>query len=132
MKSAAVNYGNALYELSKDHGLAETILNEFEEVAGIFKENPDYCRVLSLTSLSKADRCSLLDSAFSGKVERYLLNYMKVMLENGHADAIPDSFRQYKKRYYEDAGIEEAYVTSAVGLTDAQKKRLQEKLASIT
>ena len=132
MNNAAVNYGNALYELSKDRGLSQKILGEFEEVAKILEENPDYIRVLSLTSLSKAERCGLLDGAFSGKIEQYLLNYLKVMLENGHIRSAAESFGQYKKRYYEDAGIEEAYVSSAVALTEDQRRRLTDKLASLT
>ncbi|MBP5224856.1 MAG: ATP synthase F1 subunit delta [Lachnospiraceae bacterium] len=132
MSSAAVNYGNALYELAKDHGLAEKILGEFEETARLFTENPDYVRVLSLTSLSKAERCGLLDKAFAGKAEQYLLNGLKVMLENGHIRAVPDTFLQYKKRFNEDAGIDEAVVYSATALSDAQKSRLTAKLAAVT
>ena len=132
MNKAAVNYGNALYELSKDRGLSEKMLGEFEEVAKILEENPDYVRVLSLTSLSKAERCGLLDRAFSGKIEQYLLNYLKVMLENGHIRSAAESYGQFKKRFYEDAGIAEAYVTSAVALTEDQKRRLTDKLASVT
>jgi len=132
MNKAAVNYGNALYELARDRNLSGKILEEFGEVAKILDENPDYVRVLSLTSLSKTERCGLLDRAFSGKIEQYLLNYLKVMLENGHIQAAAESYGQYKKRYYEDAGIEEAYVTSAVELTAEQRKRLQDKLASLT
>ncbi len=132
MSSAAVNYGNALYELARDHGLAEKILGEFEAASKLFSENPDYFRVLSLTSLSKAERCDLLDQAFAGKTETYLLNGIKVMLENGHIREVPGAFLQYKKRFNEDAGIDEAFVCSAIPLTEDQKARLTAKLAALT
>ena len=107
MTKTAKIYGDSLYDLAAEEKLTEEILPQMEQVAVLFKENPDY---LSL----------------------YLLNFLKLLCESGMLREYRDSCRQFKARYNEDHNIAEAVVTTAVALTEAQAQALKERLEKIS
>lgn len=117
-------YGGSLYELAKEEGLEEAIFGELRAVIGIFDETPDYWRFLSTLSISKQERCAALDEAFGGKVQPYLLNFMKILCESGCMDSLRGCAAEYRRRYNEDHDIIEVRAVTAVAL----KADLREKL----
>lgn len=132
MTYEAIHYGQALYELAKEEQLSEQILSELEAVCGIFKDNPDYAKLLSEPSISKAERCGVLDAALRDRIVLYLLNFLKLLCERGMIRQTESCLQAYRTRYNADNGILEAKAVAAVTLTQAQKQRLKEKLQAIT
>lgn len=132
MTDSAINYGEALYELAKDEQCSERILSELDTVCELFCGNPDYVRLLSEPSVPKRERCAVLDEALRDRVQPYLLNFLKLLCERGLIRRTADCLRAYRTRYYADNGILEATAITAVPLPEAQKRRLTEKLRSIT
>lgn len=132
MTDSAKNYGEALYELAKDEQLSEAILSELETVCGIFRDNPDYIKLLSEPSVPKKERCAVLGEAFGDRVQPYLLNFLKILCERGIIGQYADCLRAYRTRFNADNGILEATAISAVPLTQAQTERLQQKLQTVT
>ena len=59
----SITYGGALYDLAKDEGLSAQILADLGAFAAVFRENPDYRRLLTEPSIPKAEREALLDEA---------------------------------------------------------------------
>ena len=82
LSNASTVYGQSLYMLAKEENIEEELLKQMTAVDSIFKENPDYITLLSEPSLKKKLRLSLVDEAFAGQVHPYLLNFMKILLEN--------------------------------------------------
>ena len=80
MTSTARLYGGSLYELAAGEGLADLLLEQTKEVREIFRENPDYVRLLAEPSIPKKERTELIEAAFGGQAERYLLNFLKLVL----------------------------------------------------
>jgi len=63
MTQTARLYGSSLYDLAAEEKLSGTILEQIKEIREIFKKNPDYLRLLSEPSISKADRIGLIEEA---------------------------------------------------------------------
>ena len=59
-------YGQSLYELAKDEGLSREIGEQLTVLQKSFGEEPDFVRLLSNPSLSKPERCRILDTSFRG------------------------------------------------------------------
>ena len=114
MTALGAEYGGALYALAAEEGLEEAILEELCEVRGLLAENPDYEKLLALPSVPKAERCAALDEAFGGRVQPYLLNFLKILCEKGAIRALPDCLKEYRARYNEAHGILEATAVTAV------------------
>ena len=125
-------YAQALYDLAKDEGLSGKILKELKVLSETFAQEGTFLRLLSTPSLSKEERRGIIDSCFAGKVEPYVLNFMKLLMEKGYIMHFPDCCKAYLECYNEDNGILPVNVVSAVPLTQDQSARLSEKLAKMT
>lgn len=132
MSPEARTYGDALYELSRDEGLSEQILSDLQATLAVFKETPEYRKLLSEPSLPRGERCALISEAFRGQVHLYTLNFLRILTERSLIGAFQDCVLRFRERYNEDNGIAEASVVSAVPLTEDQKARLLSKLMEIT
>jgi len=75
MTETAKRYGSSLYELAVEENMAKEVLDELGVVLNVFKENPDYIKLLSEESISKKERIKLLDDAFSKDMWPYLLTF---------------------------------------------------------
>lgn len=125
-------YAHALYDLAKDEGLSEQILSELNMLREIFSENRDFVRLMSTPNLSKEERASVLDETFRGKLQQYLLNFLKLLMEKGYFSSVFDCVSAYRDLYNEDHGIVPVRAYTSLPMSDTQKQKLQEKLSSIT
>ena len=132
MTEIARMYGGSLYDLAAEEGLETRILDELDEAAKLIRDDPEYLRLLSTPSIPKKERCALLDEAFRGQVHLYVLNFLKILCENGTLRELPGCARAYRIRYNEAHGILEATATSAIALTKEQTAALHQKLEALT
>lgn len=125
-------YGQSLYELAKDEGLSREIGEQLTVLQKSFGEEPDFIRLLSNPSLSKPERCRILDTSFRGSVHPYILNFMKILTERGYIRHFSDCCDAFSELYNRDNGILKATAVTAVALTPAQEEKLTGKLSQIT
>lgn len=129
MNDVSREYGGALFELADDENISKELLGEIRAIAPFFERGSEYVRLLATPNISASDRIQCVKDAFCGKVNSYVLNFISLMTERGHAYDIGESFKEYEKRYNEKNGISVVRVKSAVALSDAQKAALCEKLS---
>lgn len=132
MTQVGTVYGQALYSLAREEGLDDKILAELDMLNRCFAQEPDYLRLLSAATLSKQERCRIVDDGFRGKIQPYVLNFLKILTERGYARHFPDCCGAYRACYNQAHGILPVTAVTAVPLSQAQSRRLQEKLAAIT
>ena len=125
-------YAQALYSLAKEEGLSQKILEELKALDAAFSQETAFLRLLSTPSLSKEERAGIIDESFAGKLEQYVLNFMKILMEKGYMLHFPDCCKAYQNCYNEDNGIVPVSVVTAVPLTQEQSQRLREKLENVT
>jgi len=125
-------YGESLYELAKEENLAKLIGDQLAVMQQSFQQEPDFIRLLSSPSLTKAERCQILDDSFRGKVHGYLLNFLKILTEKGYMRYFSDCCDAYTQHFDQDNGILRVNAISAVELTTEQKDKLTQKLSRIT
>ena len=128
ISKTAMTYGGALYDLAREESLEEQILGELHAASDLFRQNPDYARLLMEPSIEKQEREKLIDEAWGGCVHPYTQNFMKLLCDNGTISALPDCFQAFRSRYNSDHNIIDVRAVSAVPMTEAQTKRLREKL----
>ncbi|MBO7402469.1 MAG: ATP synthase F1 subunit delta, partial [Lachnospiraceae bacterium] len=128
MTERAGIYGGSLYDLAKEENLSDSIMEQLEDVKQLFRENPDYIRLLSEPAIKREERIKLIDDAFKDS-EQYLRNFLKLLCEKGLLGEFEGCVSAYKKRYYADNNIAEALVTSAVKLSPQQLSALSDQIA---
>lgn len=125
-------YGQALYELALSEELSASILAELNTLHQCFEAEPEFIRLLNCPSLTKQERCNILDESFRGKVHLYVLNFLKILTEKGYIRHFRHCCEAYRDIYYRDNGILLVEAVTAVPLTPDQLKRLTQKLTTIT
>lgn len=125
-------YATALFSLATEGNSVDQYEKSLIEIGNIFKENPDYIKVLESPAIPLSERIAFIDKAFEGTYTEYLVSFIKVLCENGHIteiisciDAFCDLVRIYKNRTI-------ATIYYVEPLTDEQKTSLIEKLQKIS
>lgn len=132
MTELAREYGDGLYALAEEEQISQQILSELNMLQDLFREQPDFCRLLGNMSLSKQERVKILDSVLRSQVHPYLLNFLKILCERGALNEYEGCLAAFKTLYNQAHGIVEATVTTAVALDDEQRARMAEKLSQMT
>ena len=125
-------YAEALYSLAREEGFSDAILQQLKTLNSCFAQEPEFLRLLGAPNLSKAERCQILDESFRGKVEPYLLNFLKILTEKGYIRQFSNCVEAYRDLYNQENGILPVTAITAVPLTEAQTVKLTEKLRNIT
>ncbi len=125
-------YGQALYDLAKAENLSETVLAQLDVLQCSFREAPDFLDLLASHSLTKEERCGVLEESFRGKIQDYLLNFLKILTEKGYIRHFFDCCEMFEERFNQDNGILKVTAVTAVAMSDQQKDKLKEKLTKTT
>ena len=125
-------YAQALYDLAQSEGLSEPILKELDVLRQSFAAEPEFIKLMNSPALSKQERCRILDDSFRGKVQPYVLNFLKILTEKGYMRHFSHCCDAYRELYNRDNGILPVTAVTAVPLTEDQHHRLSQKLHTIT
>ena len=132
MTELSREYGEGLYLLCVEERLAERALEELTALKTLFRENPDFCRLVSNHSLSKQERVGILDKALRDQVHLYVLNFLKILCERGAVSEFDGCVEAFRTFYNRDNRVVEAVATTSVALSEEQRTQLLEKLRSMT
>lgn len=125
-------YGEALYTLCRDEGVSKIVLDELSVVEICLVQSPEFIRLLRSPALNKAERCDILQHCFHGRVQPYLLNFVKILTEKGYLRHFSDCCRTYHDCFRNDHNILIVTATTPEALNEAQSRRLTEKLSAMT
>ncbi len=131
-KDFSREYATALYSLAVEEKCSERIFHELEDVSRIFEQNPEFSRLLMNPRLGATERAAAIGDVFGGKVDKNLLNALKLLAEKRRCDCVPKCYEVYKRLWCEDNGVLPVKAVSAVKLSDEQLERLSRKLEAQT
>ena len=132
LKDFSREYGTALYQLAVEENCSKEIFDDFQKVAEVLGHNPEFIRLLSNPRLSASERAETVEKVFVGRINKTLLNTLKILAEKRRCDAAGKCCEVYKRLYCEDNNILPVTAVSAVELSEEQKARLCEKLCKKT
>ena len=78
MTKTARVYGGSLYDLAAEEKLDGQIMEQMIAVSQIFRENPGYLKLLGEPAIPEDERLKMIEEAFGGQAERYLVNFLKL------------------------------------------------------
>lgn len=125
-------YGDALFEEAMEKNVLSQWYEEIGALRTIFLENPDLAQFLNHPQIVKEEKKKVVEAIFSGKLSEGLLGFLVTVIEKGRQnDMIPicDHFTDRVKAYKKIGVVN---VTSALPLSEDQKKRVEERLLETT
>ena len=132
MTKTARVYGGSLYDLAAEEKLDGQIMEQMIAIRQIFRENPEYLKLLGEPAIPEEERLKMIEEAFGQQAERYLVNFMKLLCELKILREFAGCCEEFIRRYNSAHGIAEAVVTSAVKLSETQMEALKAKLEKIS
>lgn len=125
-------YALSLYELAKDEGRAGQMFEQLSAVAQVFRDNPEFMKVLTTPSIPFADKQQAIKEVFEGRIDPYLLNFLMLITERGRVSLLQEMEDAYKEMYYFDEGICEVTAVTAAPMDEALAEKLRAKMETVT
>ncbi|WP_368486322.1 F0F1 ATP synthase subunit delta [Spiroplasma sp. DGKH1] len=122
------NYAVALLELAVEKKKIDEYLKTANVIIDLFKEYPNYIKMLSNTYESKEERKVLLSKVFKGKIEADILHALYLLIDRESFYAVRLIFKHLRKLINERNDVQYGNVYSVEPLTQEQIKRIQDKL----
>ena len=132
MTEVATTYGQAMYDLARDEGLAKELLGQLTALNECLSGESGFIQLLSTPNIPKEERVRILDDSFRGKLHPYVLNFLKVLTEKGYMKHFSGCCQMYKQQYNLDNGIVPVTAYTAVPLSDELRSKLTAKLSTVT
>ena len=131
-KLVSKTYGDALFELALEENKIDSLQDEVEVVLVALAENQDLTKLMSHPKISKEEKVALMEDIFKGCVSDELCGLMHMLTEKGRFTEIDDVLYFFLDRVKEHKNIGTAYVSTAIELSDAQKKAVEKRLLETT
>lgn len=124
-------YAEALFMLSEESGKREEYSSSLETVRTLMRENPEYLELLASPAIPLSERCAAIDEAF-GTMPEDIVSFLKILCENSHVRTVCECIDEFFKLVMEASRRVLATVTSAVELSNEQKRALCAKLEKVS
>lgn len=131
-KLVSTTYGDALFELARENGQLDAMLEEVRAVSQALSENEDMSRLMNHPKIVKEEKIKIIEDIFAGKISGELVGLMRLIVEKDHYNEIQSVFEYFTDQVKEYKNIGTAYVTSALELTEEQKEATRKRLLETT
>lgn len=132
MRGGGKEYASALFSVALETGDPQEIYRDVETLDGLIKENPEYVDYLVNPSIPKSERVKSISDTFEGRVCDQVFSFLLVVMEHRDMKILLSAIDEFRSMYEYYMNIADAVVTSAVELTEEEKKKLIVKLSSVT
>ena len=131
-KLISKTYGDALFELALEENKIDSLQEEVEVVLVALAENQDLVKLMNHPNVSKEEKTKLIEDIFKGRVSAELTCLMHMLAEKGRFVETNDVLNYFINRVKEHKNIGTVYVSTAMKLSNAQKKAVEKRLLETT
>lgn len=128
MANVTNTYAASLYQIAKEANKSGEMYEQLQALEEIFAQNEKLFQMLVIPALDKGEKKELLNQIFAGKIDPFLLNFLKVLIDNKRISAFSLIAADYKRHILEEKNIVEVFVTTAKPLSEAQREKLKTTL----
>ena len=128
MTDIAKEYGTALFEVACEVNEKKRYAEALETVKRTALDIPQLLELISSPGIPLNERLDVIDRAFSEALPEHVLSYLKLMCEKGRIGCLIESIEEFKRLFDESERVSVVKVTSAIALTDEEKRKLISKL----
>ena len=131
-KLVSKTYGDALFETAVESNRLDDFSEEAKGILNVLRENQELSRLMNHPQIVKEEKIHLIESIFQGKVLDEMVGLMIMMIQKDHFAEMESVFVYFIDQVKEYKNIGTAYVTSAMELSEAQKKDVEARLLETT
>ena len=124
-----------MYEIAMESGKsakAEELLAEVQQLREILEANPEFDKMMLHPGIPKQEKLQAMEAVFKGRVSDELTGLLEVVIQKERYGELQNIFTYFIDKMKEEKGIGVAHITTAVALSEAQKKACVARLLETT
>lgn len=133
MKSASLQYANALADIALAQGAAKPVTQQLRDFSAAYGESAELRAFLASPAVDRAAKHGVIEKLLArtggSKIVR---NFLFVVIDHGRAHNLPEIIAAFQDVVRQREGIAEAEVSSAVELNPTQKAQFAFALEKLT
>ena len=133
MKSASLQYANALADVALAQGAADTALRQLGDFAAAFGVSAELRNFLTSPGVPREAKHDVIEK-IAGRIGagKIIRNFLFVVADHQRTHILPEIVASFEDVIRQRQGIAEAEISSAIELSAAQKKRFVQTLERLT
>jgi F-type H+-transporting ATPase subunit delta len=133
LKSASLQYANALADIALAQGATDALTKQLTDVGSLYAESAELRNFLTSPAVDRAAKHGVIEKLLAriggGKIIR---NFLFVVLDHQRAYSLPEIIASFQEVVRQRQGVAEAEVSSAIELSSAQKAEIAFTLERLT
>lgn len=133
MKSAGLQYANALADVALAQGAADGALKQLRDFVAAFSESAELRNALASPAVPKEAKRAVIEK-IAGRVGagKIIRNFLFVIADHHRTHILPEILVTFEQVIRQRQGIAEAEISSAIELSAAQRKKFSQVLERLT
>ena len=133
MKSATLQYANALADIALEQGAADPVSRQLSDFNGAYEESAELRTFLSSPAVDRDAKHGVIEKLVARLgASRIMRNFLFIVVDNQRTPLLPEMMETFQQVLQQRQGIAEAEIVSATAMNDAQKSQLQQSLEKLT
>jgi len=133
LKSASLQYANALADIVLPQGAAEPTRKQLADFEAAYEESAELRNFMASPAISREAKHGVIEKLVARiGASRVLRNFLFVVVDNQRTHLLPEIAASFEDVLRQRQGVAEAQISSAVALNDKQKAALLQNLESVT
>jgi F-type H+-transporting ATPase subunit delta len=133
LKSAALQYANALADIALAQGAAEPLVKQLGAFGALSAESPDLRNFLASPAVPRTAKHGVIAKIMSRMgASKIVRNFLFVLTDHRRTQALPEVIAAFQEIIRQRQGVAQAEVSSAVEMTGQQKAALAKTLERLT
>jgi len=131
-RKTARRYTTALYSLAEETKQVDAVKKDFEDIKMSITGSRDLKRFIVSPVVKPDKKLLVLQEMFKGKVSDLTLKFIMLLAKKNRIDILSDVIESMFHLINEKLGIIEAIITTAVDISEIEKKLITDKLKIYT
>ena len=133
MKSASLQYANALADIALEQGAGEAARKQLGEFGAAFAESAELRNFLGSPAVTREAKHGVVEKLVARLgSSRIIRNFLLVIVDNQRTHVLPEIIDAFDLVIRQRRGVAEAEVASATEMNDVQKKQLLQTLERLS
>ena len=133
MKSASLQYANAMADIALAQGAAEPAAKQLHEFGAAYAQSAELRTFLASPAVSTEAKHAVIEKIVARLgASKIIRNFLLVIADHRRTQLIPEVIAAFHEVIRQRQGVAEAVVSTAVEVSAAQKKEMAATLARLT
>jgi F-type H+-transporting ATPase subunit delta len=133
LKSASLQYANALADVALAQGAAEPVLKQLADFGGVYAESAELRNFLASPAVNRGAKHGVIEKLIARLgASKILRNFLFVIADRRRTHVLPEIIAAFQEVVRQRQGVAEAEISSAIELSAAQKADFASTLERLT